>query len=81
MTTQTDREFLIDLVAVKIAIGDMDDDDARRINAGDGFTYDRGSDEQWTRHEGAHLTDADLEAAIAKSYVIDTRMYLREPSA
>ena len=58
------RQHLIELVAGKMSEGHMDAADVRRINTGEGWTYDVGDDQHWTRHEGARLTEAEMAEAL-----------------
>ena len=59
-----DKQEVIEFVATEVALG-LDPEEARRINAGDGFTIDHSPDGQWwTRTEGLQLSQEDLEKAI-----------------
>ena len=58
----------IDHVATAIFSGDLTPDEARKINASDGFTFDAdAANGNWQRHENVTLTPAALEAAIAEA--------------
>ena len=61
----SNRQQLIESIAVAIWRGDLGADDVRRINATCGFSYDTGDDRQWVRHEGGTLSSEDLERAIS----------------
>lgn len=63
----TSKQQLIEQIALSMSNYDLDEDDVRRINAAEGFTYDVGDGRQWTRHEGASLSPADLDKAIANA--------------
>ena len=61
---QHQRRVLIESVADKISRDILDEEDMRRINTGEGWTYDVGDDQHWTRHEGARLTEAEMAEAL-----------------
>ena len=58
------RQHLIESVAVKLADGILDADDVRRINTGEGWEYDYGNDRNWTRYEGARMSEAEMAEAL-----------------
>lgn len=58
------RQVLIETVADRVHRGILDEADVRRINTGEGWTYDVGDDQHWTRHEGARLTEAEMAEAL-----------------
>jgi hypothetical protein len=62
-TMDPEHKILTEHVAVKLAQGDVTLEDARRINAGEGWTYDVGDGRNWTRYEGAKLSEANLAEA------------------
>lgn len=63
---QMKAQTVIENVAASIAEGIISGDDARRINAGDGFTVDHSPNGQsFVRTEGLQLSDAQLAQAIA----------------
>ena len=62
---ENNRRVLVESVAVKLADGILDEADVRRINDSDeGWTYEVGGDQHWTRYEGARLTEAELAEAL-----------------
>ena len=59
------RQYLIESVASKMSEGLMDAADVRRINDSDeGWTYDVGDDQHWTRYEGARMSEAEMTEAL-----------------
>ena len=64
VTRSHERRVLIESVAGRIFDGHMDANEMRRINDGEGWTYDVGDDRNWTRHEGARMTEAEMAEAM-----------------
>lgn len=58
------RRVLVESVADKISRGILDEEDVRRINTGEGWTYDVGDDQHWTRYEGARMSEAEMTEAL-----------------
>ena len=58
-------DVLITSIAIKLADGVMDETEMRRINSGDeGWTYDVGDEQHWTRYQQARLTEAEMAEAL-----------------
>jgi len=59
------RQVLVEIVADRVHRGILDADDVRRINnSDDGWEYDYGDDQHWTRYQQARLTEAEMAEAL-----------------
>ena len=64
VTRSHERQVLIESVAGQMYDGHLDANEMRRINAGEGWTYDVGDDRNWVRHEGKRMTEAEMAEAL-----------------
>jgi hypothetical protein len=58
------RQVMIETVADRVHRGIINEADVRRINTGEGWTYDVGDDQHWTRYTGVRMSEGEMAEAL-----------------